>query len=120
MLPTAATTPAAQNTPAPAPAPEVVKLSEQVTHLAEQNAALLKRVATMEGTNGGRQCRVISGVSVKTAFTSITQAMLGTLMCVVDDSTAADATGTNSIKAGLLEEFISATATVTLSASRRN
>jgi hypothetical protein len=34
---------------ASAPAPEVVKLSEQVTRLADQNAALLKRVAAMEG-----------------------------------------------------------------------
>lgn len=60
-------------------------------------------------TDGAKLCRVISGVSVKMAFTSITQAMVGTLMYVVDDSTADDATGTNSIKAGLLEEYISAT-----------
>jgi hypothetical protein len=41
--------------------------------------------------------------------TSITQAMVGNVMYVVDDNTFDDAIGTNSIKAGRLIEFISTT-----------
>lgn len=41
--------------------------------------------------------------------TSITQAMVGTVMHVVDDNTVDDAVGTNTIKAGVLVEFISTT-----------
>jgi len=43
------------------------------------------------------------------ACTAITQAMVGRTMFVVDDQTVDDAVGANSTKAGVLEEYVSAT-----------
>lgn len=58
---------------------------------------------------GGKSCRVQRGVIAKVVATSITQAMLGEMMYVVDDQTVDDAVGTNAIKAGTLVDYESAT-----------
>jgi len=58
---------------------------------------------------GGKTIKVRSGCEVRLPATSITQAMVGTTMYVVDDNTFDDAVGTNSIKAGVLTEYVSAT-----------
>lgn len=62
------------------------------------------------GANGAKWVRVVSGRAFKFAASSITQAMVGTTMCVVDDQTFDDAAGpTNDIACGRLVEYISAT-----------
>ena len=59
-------------------------------------------------TNGAINVEVEIGV-FRFAAASITQAMVGTIMYVVDDNTFDDALGTNGVKAGRLMEFISTT-----------
>ena len=60
--------------------------------------------------DGDTSCRVRSGEKYRFAATSITQAMVGDAMFVVDDQTFDDAAGaTNDVPAGRLVEFISAT-----------
>jgi len=55
------------------------------------------------GSDGDKECRVASGRAFQFAATSITQAMVGTVMYVVDDQTFDDAAGaTNEIPAGIL------------------
>lgn len=61
------------------------------------------------GAAGAKKCRVRSGKAFLFAATSITQAMLGDLMHVVDDQTFDEATGTNGVPAGRLVQFISTT-----------
>ena len=61
------------------------------------------------GSNGDLKCRVKSGMLARFAASSITQAMVGQVMYVVDDQTFDDGPGTNAIKAGRLVEFISTT-----------
>lgn len=61
------------------------------------------------GSAGDLKCRVEAPIIGRFAASSITQAMVGTKMYVVDDQTVDDATGTNSIIAGVLVEFISTT-----------
>jgi hypothetical protein len=58
---------------------------------------------------GAKKCRVISGKSFLFNATSITQAMLGDVMHVVDDNTFDDAVGTNTVPCGKLVEFVSTT-----------
>lgn len=53
--------------------------------------------------------QVRSGRAFRFNASSITQAMVGTIMYVVDDNTFDDAVGTNAIKAGRLVEYLSAT-----------
>ena len=60
------------------------------------------------GANGAINVEVETGV-FDFAATSITQAMVGTKVFIVDDQTFDDAIGTNSIIAGVLMEFISTT-----------
>jgi hypothetical protein len=60
--------------------------------------------------DGDKKIRVRSGEMYDFAATSITQAMLGDVMYVVDDETFDDAAGaTNEVPAGILSEFISTT-----------
>lgn len=61
------------------------------------------------GSAGDLSCKVETRIIAKFAASSITQAMVGTKMYVVDDQTFDDATGTNSIVAGVLIEYLSAT-----------
>jgi len=59
-------------------------------------------------SDGDKKIRVRSGEIYDFAATSITQAMLGTVMYVVDDQTFDDAAGaTNEIAAGILAEYVS-------------
>lgn len=69
----------------------------------------LENVDNSAGAAGALRCRVEAPIVARLNATSITQAMVGTKMFVVDDQTFDDATGTNSIVAGVLVEFISAT-----------
>lgn len=61
------------------------------------------------GAAGDKRIQVEAPIRARFAATSITQAMVGNIMYVVDDQTIDDVTGTNSIKAGILDEFISTT-----------
>ena len=67
-----------------------------------------EKVDNSTGAAGAKNCRVLSGKAFKFAATSITQAMLGSMMYVVDDQTIDDTT-TNGIPAGLLIEYVSVT-----------
>lgn len=58
---------------------------------------------------GAKKCRVLAGKAFLFDATSITQAMLGDRMHVVDDHTFDDAVGTNTIPCGRLVEFVSTT-----------
>lgn len=60
------------------------------------------------GANGAINVIAREGV-YRLAASSITQAMVGQMMYVVDDQTFDDAVGTNGIKAGRLVEYLSAT-----------
>lgn len=62
------------------------------------------------GASGAKFVRVLSGRAFLFAATSITQAMLGDPMFVVDDNTVDDAAGaTNEVPVGRLVEYVSAT-----------
>lgn len=67
------------------------------------------RVDNSSGANGDLWVRVRSPVIAKFAAVSITQAMVGRTMYVVDDQTFDDAVGTNGIAAGVLLDYESAT-----------
>jgi len=68
------------------------------------------KIDNTNGSDGDLSVLVESDVCVKVAATSITQAMVGTPMYVVDDQTIDDAAGsTNKLRAGVLQEFISTT-----------
>lgn len=54
-------------------------------------------------------CKVFAPCLAKLPTISITQAMLGRPMFVVDDQTVDDAQGTNKVLAGVLREYVSAT-----------
>ena len=80
------------------------------------DAASLKVVGIAEnradnssGSNGDIKVTVRAPIIGRFAATSITQAMVGQMMYVVDDQTFDDAAGTNGVKAGKLVEFISTT-----------
>ena len=60
-------------------------------------------------TQGGKSCRVLIGGVALLMASSITQAMVGEAMYVVDDATVDDVVGTNGIKAGVLLDYVSAT-----------
>jgi len=60
------------------------------------------------GADGDKWVDCETGI-FKFAASSITQAMIGQMMYVVDDQTFDDAVGTNGVKAGKLMEFISTT-----------
>jgi len=60
------------------------------------------------GADGALSVNVRKG-TFRFAASSITQAMVGTIMYVVDNQTFDDAVGTNGVKAGRLVEFISTT-----------
>lgn len=68
-----------------------------------------EKVDNGSGADGALNCRVVSGRAFKFAATSITQAMLGEMMYVVDDQTFDDTLGTNGIKVGRLVQYVSAT-----------
>ena len=61
------------------------------------------------GANGAISVRVVSGRHFRFAASSITQAMVGQIMYVVDDQTVDDAIGAQAVKAGILTEFLSVT-----------
>lgn len=61
------------------------------------------------GLDGAMSLAVRMGRVHRFAATSITQAMLGDIMYVVDDQTFDDGVGSNSVKAGTLVKFISTT-----------
>ena len=61
------------------------------------------------GASGDKKVRVRSGEAFRFTATSITQAMVGQVMYVVDDSTFDDTSGTNGVPCGRLVEFISTT-----------
>lgn len=62
------------------------------------------------GASGAKWVRVTSGRAFLFAATSITQAMVGDPMFVVDDNTVDDAAGsTNEVPVGRLVEFVSTT-----------
>lgn len=67
------------------------------------------RADNLTGGNGDKWVLVKSPIVAKFAATSITQAMVGKTMYVVDDQTFDDAVGTNGITAGVLVEYVSAT-----------
>lgn len=61
------------------------------------------------GANGLIDARVVSGVTVRVAGSSLTQAMVGDPMYLVDDQTVAAAGVTsNDVLAGYMERYISA------------
>lgn len=68
-----------------------------------------EKVDNSAGSDGTLNCRVVSGRAFKFAASSITQAMLGEMMYVVDDQTFDDGIGTNAVKAGRLVQFVSTT-----------
>lgn len=79
------------------------------------DAANLKVVGVAEetvdnsaGADGDKWVKVRYGILARFAASSITQAMVGRVMYVVDDQTFDEAVGTNGIKAGRLVEYISA------------
>jgi len=61
------------------------------------------------GSDGDIRVQVEGPVRARLKATSITQAMVGLPMYVVDDETFDDAVGNNGIFAGILDEYISAT-----------
>lgn len=61
------------------------------------------------GADGAVTVTVEAPILARFAAASITQAMVGRVMYVVDDQTFDDAVGTNAIKAGRLAEFLSTT-----------
>jgi hypothetical protein len=61
------------------------------------------------GADGAVKCRCYRKGIFKFAATSITLAMVGDMMYVVDDQTFDEATGTNAIMAGRLVDYVSAT-----------
>ena len=61
------------------------------------------------GADGALSVNVETDILAEFAASSITQAMVGKVMYVVDDQTFDDAKGTNGVKAGRLAEFISTT-----------
>lgn len=61
------------------------------------------------GADGAKKCRVRSGKTFLFNATSITQAMVGDAMYVVDDNTFDDAVGTNAVKCGRLTQFVDTT-----------
>lgn len=69
-----------------------------------------KNVDNSGGSAGDLSCPVRSGVAVLLTAVSITQAMVGELMVIVDDSSVDDAGGaTNDISVGRLIDFVSTT-----------
>jgi hypothetical protein len=67
-------------------------------------------VDNTSGSDGDLWVRVYRAGSFKLAATSITQAMVGQLMYVVDDATMDDTAGsTNKVVVGTLEQYESAT-----------
>jgi len=70
----------------------------------------LEQVDNTAGANGAKSVRVRRTGVFEFAATSISQAMLGDPMYLVDDQTFDDAAGTtNDIRAGVLMKYISAT-----------
>jgi len=68
-----------------------------------------KAQSVNSGSDGAVSVNVEQGLLFDFAASSITQAMVGKVMYVVDDQTFDDAKGTNGVKAGRLQEFISTT-----------
>lgn len=69
----------------------------------------LEQVDNSAGAAGDKSIKVEAPIVARFNATSITQAMVGQVVYVVDDNTFDDALGTNGIKAGRLVEFISTT-----------
>lgn len=61
------------------------------------------------GADGAIEIRIQTEGIYRFDASSITQAMLGKMMYIVDDHTFDDGKGTNGVRAGTLVEFISAT-----------
>lgn len=67
------------------------------------------QVDNSAGSNGTLSVVVESGTAFLFTATSITQAMVGKQMFVVDDNNFDDAVGTNGVTAGILLEYLSTT-----------
>jgi hypothetical protein len=67
------------------------------------------RADNSTGANGAIKVTVEAPIRVLLKATSITQAMVGQAMYVVDDETFDDQPGTNAIFAGILSEYVSTT-----------
>ena len=76
--------------------------AHRVVGVADEN------VDNSDGSDGDLDCRVVSGRAFLFVASSITQAMLGDVMFVVDDQTF-DETVTNDVPCGRLVEFVSTT-----------
>ena len=68
-----------------------------------------EKVDNSGGSAGDLNCRVRSGRAFQFGATSITQAMLGQTMYVVDDQTFDDSDQDNAIVAGVLVQYVSTT-----------
>lgn len=68
-----------------------------------------EQIDNSAGADGDLSIRVHVGRYFRFAASSITQAMVGQTMYVVDDQTFDEAIGTNANQAGILVEFVSAT-----------
>lgn len=70
----------------------------------------IETVDNAAGAAGDKRIRVMADAEWKFVASSITQAMLGTAMFVVDDNTVDDAAGpTNDVAVGKLTEFLTTT-----------
>lgn len=67
------------------------------------------RVDNSAGAAGDAYVQVFAPILARLPATSITQAMVGEVMHVVDDQTFDDAIGAGTVKLGVLAEFISTT-----------
>lgn len=79
------------------------------TNAASQKVAGVAGETVVQGASATLFCRVDTNRTFYFNATSITQAMVGTTMYVVDDNTFDDAVGAASIIAGVLMEYIDAT-----------
>lgn len=79
------------------------------TNAANQKVVGVAEETVVQGASATLWCRVDCARSFLFNATSITQAMVGTTMYVVDDNTFDDAVGAASIIAGVLMEFIDTT-----------
>ena len=73
-------------------------------------AGVAAETVTNAGASGAVSIKVDCGMDMLLTASSITQAMVGTLMFVVDNNTVDDAAGpTNDVPVGILVEFVSTT-----------
>lgn len=69
----------------------------------------LETVDNTDGADGDVEVKVVSGIEVELNATSIAAADRGKVVYLVDDNTVDETAGVNSVKVGILHDFISAT-----------